>query len=126
MAGLLSAWTEATVMDDDRAVRELPAEAVVVGADAVTPTSVINKVRTRDLVAAAAQRGLPCYTIAATTKLVPLELPAPEPFEATPLELFTRVATSSGLLLPEEVEDRARQVRLHPVLPMLLERLDGP
>lgn len=126
MAGLLSAWTDASVMEDDRAVRELPAEAVVVGVDAVTPTSVINKVRTRDLVAAAAERRLPCFAIAASTKLVPLELPSPEPFEATPLELFTRIALPAGLMLPEEVGDRAVQVRLHPVLPMLLERLDAP
>ncbi len=123
MAGLASAYSEVQVMDDDTAIRDVPAEAVLVGADAVTPTSVVNKVKTLQLVEAAAAAGIPRYAVAGNAKLIPVELPVPELFQAVPLDLFTAVALPGVLLKPADVVERAASVRLHPVLTMLLERM---
>jgi len=123
MAGTVSAWSETTVADDDEAIRSLPAEAVVVGADAVTPHAVINKVRTRDLAEAALARGLPCYVIAGSAKFISVALPVVPPFEATPLGAFTAIATAAGLITPQQAADRASRVTVHPALALLVERL---
>ncbi|MDP9341786.1 MAG: hypothetical protein M3Q23_06715 [Actinomycetota bacterium] len=125
MAGRVSAWTETTVVDDDEAIRSLPAEveAVVVGADAVTPGVLINKVRTRDLAQAARSRGVPCYAVAGSAKFISVALPVVPPFEATPLELFSGIAAADGIITPDQAARRASRVRLHPALAMLAERL---
>jgi hypothetical protein len=124
MARTISAWSETTVADDDEAIRSLPAEAVVVGADAVTPAAVVNKVRTQDLVEAAAARGLPRYAVAGSGKFISIALPVVPPFEASPLELFTGIASADGLLTPKQASGRAARVRLHPALALLAERLE--
>ncbi|HEX9375395.1 MAG TPA: hypothetical protein VGB19_04045 [Actinomycetota bacterium] len=123
MAGLASAYSDVRVVDDETAIRDVPAEAVLVGADAVTPTSVVNKVKTLELVEAAAAAGVPRYAVAGNAKLVPVELPVPELFQAVPLGLFTAVALPGALLKPADVVERAASVRLHRVLVMLLERM---
>jgi translation initiation factor 2B subunit (eIF-2B alpha/beta/delta family) len=123
MARRVSAWAETTVVEDDEAVRSLPAEAVVVGADAVTPVAVLNKVRTRELAESARSGGVPCYAIAGSAKLISLALPVVAPFEATPLEAFTAIVTAAGLLTPQKASGRAAAVRIHPALRALAERL---
>jgi hypothetical protein len=114
------------VMDDDEALQKLPGEAVVVGADAVTPEAVVNKVKTRALVEAATSKGIPRYVVAGQTKFVGQALPLRPAFETTPLELFTVVAVPGELLRPEEARRRAGQVRLSPRLRALLEELGDP
>ncbi|HJP64713.1 MAG TPA: hypothetical protein VKA30_00245 [Actinomycetota bacterium] len=99
-AVLRDAGTDAAVMDDAKAVESLPAEAVAVGADAITPGGVINKIGTRRLAEAAGRAGVPCYVVAGQTKFLALSVPVAGPFEATPLELFTSVATPAGALTP--------------------------
>lgn len=97
------------------------ADAVVVGADAVSPDWFLNKSGTRMLAAAAAQQGVPCYVCATRDKFVsraianrlrirdesPAEIwPAPPPgitvqnryFEATPLDLVSAVISDIGVL----------------------------
>jgi translation initiation factor 2B subunit (eIF-2B alpha/beta/delta family) len=97
------------------------AEAVVVGADAVTPDWFLNKSGTRMLAAAAAQRGVPVYVVAARDKFVshsvanrliitegaPAEIWDAAPsgvavrnpyFEPTPLDLVTAVISDAGVL----------------------------
>ena len=123
MAGTVSAWAEASVMDDDQAIRTIPAEAVLVGADAVTPTAVVNKVRTADLAEAARTRGIPCYAIAGSGKFISIAVPVVPPFEATRIAVFAGIATAAGLLTPEAAAEQASRVRLHPALAMLAERL---
>ena len=123
MAGLASAWSDARVIDDETAISRVPADAVLVGADAVTPTAVINKVKTNALVTAARNKGIPVFAAAGSAKLVPVELPVVHPFEGTPLELFDAVGTPGGMLAPAEAGRRASMVRLHPALPMLVEKL---
>src|SRR5439155_10138413 len=43
MMGSVSAYTEASVIPDEEALRDVPAQVVLVGADAITPTSLVNK-----------------------------------------------------------------------------------
>jgi hypothetical protein len=110
-------------VDDATAIRDLPAEAVLIGADAITPTSVVNKVKSLELVQAAADARIPRYVVAGSIKLVPCELPVPELFQAVPIGLFTGIALPAGLLKPPEVAERAAAIPLHPALRALTEKL---
>lgn len=99
------------------------ADAVLVGADAISPEWVLNKSGTRMLVAAAGQQGVGAYVVATRDKfvghgiaarLVPREgAPAeiwetPPPgvivrnpyFETTPLEMFAGLITDLGVIGP--------------------------
>jgi translation initiation factor 2B subunit (eIF-2B alpha/beta/delta family) len=123
MAGLAGAYTRTTVIPDREALEEVPGEAVLVGADAVTPRSVLNKAGTRDLAEAASARGVPVFAVAGSSKLVPVDIPAADPYQATPIQLFTRIATPGGLEEPVLAAARAAAIRLHPALVMLAEML---
>ena len=121
LAALIAPWTRVQVMDDDRALLDVPADAALTGADAVTPEAVINKVKSRSLAEAAGRKGIPCYAVAGRTKLVDRPLSVGGPFEAVPLDLFTGIALPYGLLSPAEASAWARRSRLHPALSPLLE-----
>jgi len=121
---VLSAYTQATVIADDEAIEQCPADAVVVGADAVTPNGLLNKVKTREIAESARDHGIPCFAVAGETKFVPAELPFAEPFQSVGLRLFSGIATPMGLLMPSEAMDHATSVRLHPALRMFIERFD--
>jgi translation initiation factor 2B subunit (eIF-2B alpha/beta/delta family) len=96
-------------------------DAVLMGADAVTPEWFLNKSGTRMLGAAAAQQGVPLYVVAARNKFVshavaarliitegaPAEIWDAPPagvtvrnpyFEPTPLDLVTGVISDAGVL----------------------------
>jgi methylthioribose-1-phosphate isomerase len=90
------------------------ADAVMVGADAVTPDAVWNKVGTHALALAARAAAKPVYVVTPSNRLVPAALAsriADRPgglFEATPLGLVSRVVTETGVLRPGDVRRRAR------------------
>lgn len=107
------------------------ATTVVVGADAVGPRLFLNKVGTRPLAAAAREAGRPCWVLAETSKLLPLELfrllelpaaPADEVgappgvpalsfyFEPVPLELASRVVSEEGAAEPRRVRQRVERM----------------
>ena len=113
------------VLDDHQALADLPADAVVVGADAVTPHGVVNKVGTRALASAARDKGIPRYAVAGETKLVGDEVPIRDPFESAPLELFTAIVTPEGNLTPAEARHLARTHPIHFELHPLLIELGG-
>jgi translation initiation factor eIF-2B subunit delta len=115
--------TTPILMDDDEALDQVPADAVLVGADAVTPDGVINKVKTRALVDAARAKGIPRYAVAGTTKFVGATLPVRPGFESTPLELFTAIAVPRGLMSPGEARVLAEAFRLRDELVRLLDDL---
>ncbi len=119
----MSAWTSAAVVEDDDAISQMPGDVVVVGADAVTPRAVINKVNTRALAEAARARDLPIYAVADESKFIADELPVASPFEATPLELFVAVAGPDGLLDAKRAGEHALARPIHPKLRPLLEAL---
>jgi translation initiation factor 2B subunit (eIF-2B alpha/beta/delta family) len=124
MVEAITGWTDAIVVPDEDALDRIDAEAVVVGADAVTPRSVVNKVKTRQLVERAAASSIPRYAVTGSTKLVPVELPVVEPFQATAIGAFTQLATPWGLIDPVLSAARAAAIGLHPALVMLAEVLD--
>jgi translation initiation factor eIF-2B subunit delta len=102
----------------------------LVGADCVAPEGVVNKIGTRLLALAARERSMPIYALAESGKFFPSLLSASRPqspaeiwetppsglavwneyFEATPLDLFTGILTEDGLLSPEDVRRRTREI----------------
>jgi len=115
---LRTGGTTATVIPD-AAVGQwaVTAEAVILGADAVTPRGVINKVGSRLLALAAKAERTPCYVVADTSKfawrLARFPLPALGPgalFEYVELDLIRRVITEHGALTRLQVRRRLRAV----------------
>lgn len=111
---------------------------VLVGADAISPEGVVNKIGTAALALAARHSGVPVYAVATADKFVPsgYRLP-PEPardphevlagdlpgvtvanyyFEVTPLELLTGVITEAGVRTADMLQQRWACPPVHPAL----------
>ena len=92
-AALRSAGIDVTVIRD----REFPevVSLVMVGADAITPEGVVNKVGTATLAQVALRREVPFYVVCTSDKLVAShELIDPEHlYDITPRELVTAIVT---------------------------------
>lgn len=116
-AGSVEVW------DDQDAIDRVPGDAVVTGADALTPNGVVNKVGTAALAEAAHRKGIPCYAIGGETKLMAEEPPLQGPFESTPPDLFSGVAMPDGVLSADRIRHLARSRPIHPELTELLEAL---
>ncbi len=91
------------------------ADAVLLGADAVTHRGAINKVGSRTLALVAKVERCPCYLMADTTKFPLSPNPFPPPllgpgawFEYVELTLLTRVITELGALTPRVIERLVR------------------
>lgn len=87
------------------------ADAVLLGADAVTHRGVVNKIGSRALAVVARLERCPCYVVADTTKFPLAPKPFPPPllgpgawFEYVELTLLTRVITEAGALTPRVIE----------------------
>ncbi|HJV04512.1 MAG TPA: hypothetical protein VJ868_04540 [Actinomycetota bacterium] len=120
---LRAAGVRAAVVEDREAIRAAERGiAVVVGADAIGPGGVVNKVGTGALAEAARRGGGGAYVLAGATKLVAEDLPAPHPFERIPLELFTAIVGERGPVDPRTAARRAVSHPLHPELWPLLAR----
>lgn len=119
---LRRAGVDAAVVEDREAHRAAArGMAVITGADAIGPGGIVNKVGTRGLAEAARAAGGSCYVLAGGSKLLAEDLPAPEPFERTPLELFTAVVGENGPDHPTVVAARAVAHPLHPSLRGILD-----
>ncbi len=115
------------------------ADVVLVGADAVFPHGVINKLGTHALAQVAHRRGLPVYSLCASTKWLPAaaadrfhiaEHPrhevwpdAPEMlcitnryFDTTPLDLFSGIISERGIATPDALRNDLQQQQLIPAL----------
>jgi hypothetical protein len=112
--------TAEVVEDEDALAAASDGVPVVTGADAVGPAGVVNKVRTTALAEAARTGGGGCYALAGTSKLVAADVPAPRPFERTPLHLFSAVVTEEAALEPGAAGAAASRFALHPMLAELL------
>jgi translation initiation factor 2B subunit (eIF-2B alpha/beta/delta family) len=128
-ARLAAEGTAITCFSDAAIAHALAAaDAVLVGADAVSPEWFLNKSGTRMLAAAAGQQGVPVYVAATRDKFVTQEIAArllitegasteiwdaPPPgvtvrnpyFEQTPLDLVTSVISDIGILGAGTVPD---------------------
>jgi translation initiation factor eIF-2B subunit delta len=101
-------------------------DVVMVGADAITPEGVVNKIGTYGLALAARDKDVPFYVLAGTEKLLPLpfarhvRIEQKDPkevtqeaiphsvvenfyFDVTPLDLITGVVTQEGVIQGNEV-----------------------
>jgi translation initiation factor 2B subunit (eIF-2B alpha/beta/delta family) len=113
----------AELLSDPEAVVAAKDRALVVGADAVGPGGLVNKLGTRALAEAARAGGAERYAVAGGSKLLGADLPAPHPFERTPLDLFTGVITEEGVLGPGEAAQAASAHPLHPALRDILAQM---
>jgi translation initiation factor 2B subunit (eIF-2B alpha/beta/delta family) len=96
---------------------------VVTGADAVGSGGAVNKVGTRSLVRASRSGGGTSVILAGTSKLLAVDLPAPHPFERTPLDAVDVVVTEEGALRPDEALEAAGHFPVHPALAAVLREL---
>lgn len=121
-------------------------DLVLIGADKITPESLINKTGTRMIVLAARERGLPVYALCDSSKFIAADYcaavarderegnelwpGAPEQvtivnryFEPTPLAYFTGIVTEDGVLTAPEVARQAGTVGIDAILRAALEAL---
>lgn len=118
MARRLSATgaAAAVIPDAEAVARAAAGGTVVVGADAVGPGGVVNKVGTGTLAAAATAGGGRALVVAGAAKLVAADLPAPVPFERVPIQEFTAVVTGDGPVDAATAIRLASGFSLHPLL----------
>ncbi len=106
-------------------------DAVVVGADAIGPGHVVNKVGTSLLALAAKEHGVKAYAAGSWSKLSPLAvtdfgfceeggpgqvIESMQVFEATPIAHFHRIITSRGVIGPDEVPAYTNGIRMASLL----------
>jgi len=101
----------------DAALARACAEAnvVLVGADAITPASLINKTGTMPLALTARETGVPCYALSGSTKMVPAWIWNPQrapAYDATPLEIFDAVVTERGPMRTAGLRRAAARITL--------------
>jgi eIF-2B alpha/beta/delta-like uncharacterized protein len=127
---------EARLVVDAAAFRMLPkVNLVMVGADAVSPRGVVNKIGTLGLAVTAKEHGVPFYVLCDSEKLVPEGVLAPQAFaqrdprevaesmvgvtvlnytfDTTPLEYVTGVVTGEGILGKEELDELWGKMCIH-------------
>jgi translation initiation factor eIF-2B subunit delta len=110
--------------------------ALLIGADAITPVGIINKVGTLGMALVARSSGVPVYCLAGSEKFLPVggeagieerdpaEIVAADKnlrgfniyFDQTPLELITKFFSEDGVLTPAGVLGKLSAVSLHPSL----------
>jgi translation initiation factor 2B subunit (eIF-2B alpha/beta/delta family) len=140
----LLAYGMAVEYSIDMALFERLAEAdvVVIGADAVFPAHLVNKLGTHALVRLAQLQGIPCFSLCAANKFLPTaasvllriaEHPgqevwpeAPEGltisnryFDTTPLALLSGIVSDQGIYTPEALRLLLQQQTLSPALQRL-------
>jgi translation initiation factor 2B subunit (eIF-2B alpha/beta/delta family) len=124
------------IADADAAGGIEQADLVLLGADALTPSHVVNKIGTRLIALAARELGKPAYVVCDTSKFITSTKALrglrsrqdsaelwPDPpdgvdvmntyFEATPLSLFTTIITEHGAARPEEAARLAKEFVLN-------------
>jgi translation initiation factor eIF-2B subunit delta len=110
-------------------------DVVMVGADAITPDGVVNKIGTYGVALAAREKAVPFYVLAGTEKFFPLpfarnvRIEQKDPkevtqeaipnsvvenfyFDCTPLDLITGVVTQEGVIPVKEVRGHLEGMRI--------------
>lgn len=102
-------------------------DAILTGADSVSPTGVVNKIGTTALVVSANRVGRKAYALCGSTKMSPVALTNMmiktkeveknlteyvQVFEPTPLDHFTAIVTEQGPLMTNQVRDELNNTRL--------------
>jgi len=143
-AAALLEYGMAVAYSTDMALFERLAEAnvVVIGADAVFPEHLVNKLGTRALAQLARLQGIPCFSLCAANKFLPAaatallriaEHPGQEVwpdapdglvisnryFDTTPLMLLSGIVSDQGIYTPEALRLLLQQQQLSPALQRL-------
>ncbi len=137
---LAGAGVQVTAFVDAAAFSLFPsADLILVGADAVVPVGLINKVGTSGLALLAQGAGVPLYCLAGTLKMLPSadlidpnregehlgdvwgERPAgvrlmDRYYDLTQLDAVTAFVSEDGLRKPAELRARLQAIRLHPAI----------
>lgn len=114
------------------------ADVVLLGADSISETVMVNKIGSKGICLLAREALVPCYAASESSKFTPQKLsPKKEPlrdpkevwanppaetsvenyyFDEVPLDLFTGIVTEEGVLTPEEMSGKIRSQVLHPRL----------
>lgn len=141
LAGLLAeAGMAVTLIVDAATSLFVPrADLVLVGADAVSPAGLLNKIGTRSVALAAQAAAKPIYSLCDSSKILRGDVPLPEEaprdpaellagfvlpgveaanyyFEWTPLRLITGIVIEAGIYTADELRESTREVVLHPAL----------
>jgi translation initiation factor 2B subunit (eIF-2B alpha/beta/delta family) len=105
-AALEKAGLRVSLVRDDAVSANMPVTSLVlVGADAVSPAGVVNKVGTSEISRLAREYRVPLYVVCTSDKLVTAhELDDPERlYDVTPLNHVTAIVTEDGLIAPERL-----------------------
>jgi len=111
------------VSDEESLARARDGWTAVVGADAIGPSGVVNKVGTAALARAATEGGASCLVVAGSTKFLDHDLPTRHPFERVPLDAFGAFLSEAGPLSPADASWLSRRFALEPALEDLLASL---
>ena len=102
-------------------------DAVLLGADSITPTALVNKVGSRALAEAAHVMDRPIYAMSSWSKICPVRLSDlvtgerqvrpylreyVQVFEEVPLERVNMILTDSGPMNASEIEKRMKEIPL--------------
>jgi len=122
-------------------------DVVALGADAITPQSLVNRCGTYPLALVARDRGVPFYTFTDTGKLLPQELVPlfkiedhdptevlKDPhfnivnyyFDETPLDCITGAVTERGILTPEDLQRLMGEIKVSPRVKEIEKYLESP
>lgn len=126
---------EASVIPDGAVAQQSTrVDAIVIGADVLGPTSILNKTGTLAAALGARSNARPCLVVAGTSKLVDettwarlaataerLAVEGIRAFEEVRNELVTSFITEEGVTSARQLRRAARSVRLHPQIGIWLE-----
>ena len=115
-------------------------DLILIGADAVTSTGIINKIGTNGIALTANHHQKPFYPLVTTDKLLPqnyipffkIEKNPSEIhpkqtnihtlnyyFDFTPFTLFTHMITNNGLQKNSQIQNKTKTIKIHPYLKKL-------
>ncbi|OYT60760.1 hypothetical protein B6U81_04430 [Thermoplasmatales archaeon ex4484_30] len=111
------------------------ADAIVVGADAITLKGIVNKIGTHAIAFLARKNSVPFYVVSQTQKIFPwvkieeslekhgrMEIKNIY-FDVTPLSLVTAIITNEGLLKENDVKKRCKCMKISPLIKKLWEEI---
>jgi translation initiation factor 2B subunit (eIF-2B alpha/beta/delta family) len=136
---LVNCGVQATLLPDAEAIAAVArADLVLVGADMLTSSGLVNKMGTNSLATAARAADRPFYTLCGSEKFLPPGFRPPAPanratsaplleiaqeahipervFDFTPLDLLSGIVTEQGVLPIEGIEAWLAATKLHPAL----------
>lgn len=132
---LAVAGIPAVLIEDAESMKYLPrTSALLVGADAVIPGGVVNKVGTHMMALAAKEMGIPTYCLTETTKIWPFDEPIIKSismeqstpmsgggmFEMIPGSVFKAIILESGAVAFDKISINREDIKIAPEIRKLV------